>query len=151
MKNKKVTDQYLDEKLSEIKSGEVFDTPEGYFEQLEARLFQERRSEFMTEDARPRKSKVIKLWKPIAYAASFLLAISLAWWVWKGGDQGDSDLLTYDALLEQYLIEQIMEYDMDYLTSGLDDEDLLELSSIDMSQYEAYIDAYIEDFEEFIY
>ena len=105
----------------------------------------------MTEDARPRKSKVIKLWKPIAYAASFLLAIRLAWWVWKGGDQRDSDLLTYDALLEQYLIEQIMEYDMDYLTSGLDDEDLLELSSIDMSQYEAYIDAYIEDFEEFIY
>lgn len=155
MKNdKKRPAGLMDERLEEIKNGKVFDVPVDYFQRLEQELFVNRRSEFMpSSPPASKKGRVLSL-RPLTYAASFLILIGLVWWMWKGTDKsgsGFAEKFVPEYVLEQYLETEIMELDLEYLLQDLTDEDLQVLSDGIMLPYESYIDAYFEEFEEFMY
>src|SRR5690625_7839090 len=110
MKNNKIlSSEFLDEKLEEIKKNKIFDVPQDYFENLEHNIFVQRRSEFSENKEPPtekRKSRIVPL---LAYAASFLVLLGAAWWIWLSPDRKLPERLIPEYVLEQYLETEIME------------------------------------------
>jgi|GEM_PF-2636724 len=155
MKNdKKLPADLVEEKLEDIKNGGVFDIPDDYFTSLEEKIFVNRRSEFISPPANSDQKGLVRFLKPMAYAASFLIMIGLVWWMQQNSGEnrsGFAERFVPEYVLEQYLETEIMEMDLEYLLQDLTDEDLQVLSDGIMLPYESYIDAYFEEFEEFMY
>lgn len=149
--NKNHSSDFLDEKLEEIKRNEIFDIPEEYFENLEQKLFVQRRSEFLSGGAFSMERKRPRIITLLGYAASLLIILGAAWWFWLGPDQKLPERLIPEYVLEQYLEDEIMELDLEFLLQDLTNEDLQILSNSITLPYESYIDAHFEDFEEFMY
>lgn len=143
-------------RLSKIKKEQPFDVPDNYFDDFSARLQSKLEAE-KTVLPKP-KNKVIRLLKPaIGLAASFLLIFMLVYWPIKSflpnylvkSDTTETTNITeedtYRAVMERmdensFFALLLGNEDEDTQEVSLDDEELMNYISSNVSDYEIFLE-----------
>lgn len=140
----------LTKAMEDIRSGNVFDVPEDYFENLTSRLFNEDGT-FLPVRHHPGKLRELRPW---LIAASLVLMVTMTWWYFNGWT-GDTEINITEASLHEYIQSQIMEYDVKTLAGNLSEADIdagfYNHPDVDIELFENYIQENIEDFETMLY
>ena len=108
MKNE---NKHIEEQLKGLKRDDLFNTPAGYFDQMQQDILQQ-----IQDIPQERKAKVISLQNMVRVAASILFAVGLAWTMQHQIEPNQSQI----ASIEEMAIEEIDNYLLEY-----DEEDIL--------------------------
>jgi len=136
----------LPEAMEEIRSGQVFEVPSGYFEELDSRIFNSQ-TQGKRSTARPAFIFLRKYW-PVA--ASVALLMMIVWWMNRDVISTDSNVVNLNEL-HDFIQEQIMEYDIETLAGMASGEETSNLFPGDTETLETYILEHLEDFETILY
>ena len=145
MKNIKHNEN-LPDQMADIASGQIFDVPPGYFDNLSGRFF-DSKGQLKNLDQRTSTIKVLRPW---LIAASFAV-LALAGWFMLPENSTRIENLEDETELNEYILLEIMEYDLETLSGQLSESELYSITDAGGGSYEEYIEENLDDFEEIIY
>lgn len=136
----------LPDQISDIASGKIFDVPPDYFKNLQEQLFDNKGELKILEQ----RTSAIHTLRPWLVAASIALVAYTGWFM-LSRDHLQMEDLQDKTTLSEYIQMEIMEYDLETLSRGLNESDLYPISDARISLYEEYIEENIDEYDGIIY
>ncbi len=98
--------KHIEEQLEGLKRDDLFNVPEGYFDQMQQRILQQ-----IQDIPQERKAKVISLQNMMRVAASILFAVGLSWTMQHQIEPTQSQMATFEEVETKEMENYLLEYD----------------------------------------